>query len=444
MSSESFSLRNSGIYRNLPQFDPSIKGLTAIICGVSGISGFNTLRVLLDSPGRWSTIYTLARSPLQESQLNLIDPSLRSRIKQINIDLGASGSDIKDVLLQNGVKADYVFFYAYLQPKESGASGMETSMAQTLYDANVPLFDNFVTGLELAGIEPKRILLQTGGKNYGCHIGRVRTPLVESDPQPRDLQTNFYYAQEDRLMKFCQDHPETKWNMIRPFAIIGTAPRAQINTFYCFAAYAAIQAQKGEPLKFGGDFDSWQYEVCHSTALLTGYLSEWAVLEDKCANQSFNAQDGGGISWDRFFEELARWFGVEQGVVGPETDLTKYTTKKFAGGKDSPLGYGPPTELPLTFSLRDWFGESENKKAWKELMSASNGQVTYDLTKDGPENFMGDFAYLRFGTPSMNKARRFGWTGFVDSLESIFEMFEELATCGMLPPMKVKEARPLM
>ncbi|CAJ0554475.1 Ff.00g129880.m01.CDS01 [Fusarium sp. VM40] len=443
MSSQQYPLRQSGIYRNLPQFDPSIKGLSAIICGASGISGFNTLRALLDSPERWSTIYTLSRSPLPPKQLDFIEPSLRSRIKHVSVDLTQSADQVKDSLVQAGVQADYVFFYAYLQPSSS-ESGMSTSMAQGLYDLNVPMFDNFITGLELANIEPKRILLQTGGKNYGMHIGRVRTPVVESDPQPRHLQTNFYYAQQDRLLKFCDNHPNTKWNMIFPCGIIGTATNAQINTFYGFGAYAAIQAHKKEPLRFGGNFDSWQFGACHSTAILTGFLSEWAVLEETCANQAFNAQDGAGLSWDRFFSELARWYGVEKGVIGPEEEASKFKVTKFAGGKDAPLGYGPPLTLPLTFSLKDWFAETDNKDHWKKLMAASDGQLTYDITEDSPSVFVGDFAYLNFGTPAANKARMFGWNGFVDSLESIFEMFQELAKMGMLPPMEVEKARALV
>lgn len=423
MSSEQFPLRQAGIYRNLPSFDPSIKNLKAIICGANGISGFNTLRALLDSPERWSTIYTLSRSPPSEEQLALIDPALRSRIKHVSIDFGSPASEIKDALVKAGVNADYVFFYTYLQPKSKTMGGMGVSSAKALYETNVPLFDNFVTGLELAEIIPRRILLQTGGKNYGLHIGRVRTPIVESNPQPRDLQANFYYAQEDRLFEFCKKHPETKWNVIRPAAIIGSAPRAQMNTFFSFAVYAAVQAFKGEALKFNGDFEAWQFEASHSSAILTGYLSEWAVLEDKCADQAFNAQDCSTHSWDRFFEELARWFGVEKGVIRPEEDKEKFTVQEFAGGKDAPLGYGPPTSLPMLFTLQQWWEDPVNQDAWKKLMVQSNGQVTSDLTEGDASNaMMGDFAYLRFGQLSMNKARRFGWTGHVDSLESIFEM----------------------
>lgn len=46
--------------------------------------------------------------------------------------------------------------------------------------------------MDVAGITPKRFLLQTGAKNYGVHLGRARTPFVESDPRP-GLEPNFYY-----------------------------------------------------------------------------------------------------------------------------------------------------------------------------------------------------------------------------------------------------------
>ncbi|KAJ4247420.1 hypothetical protein NW762_013095 [Fusarium torreyae] len=443
MSSENFPLRQSGIYRNLPSFDPSIQRLNAVICGANGISGFNTLRALLDSPQRWSNIYALSRSPPTQGQLNLVDPELRSRIKHISLDLGAPAHEIKNALVSAGVAADYIFYYTYVQPSSDRKSGMDASMAQDLYDANVPLFDNFLNALELAEVFPKRILLQTGGKNYGMHIGRVRTPLVESDPQPRHLQPNFYYGQEDRLKKFCKDHPQTSWNMIRPAAIIGSSPRAQIDTFYPFAAYAAIQAKKGEPLKFGGDFSSWQYEALHSTALLTGFLSEWAVLEDKCANQAFNAQDGQGLSWDRFFEELARWYGVEKGVVPPNTNSEDLSITKFAGGRDAPLGYGPPLTVSYSFQMKEWFADPENRKQWRTIMNDSHGRITVDVTENS-DLVMGDFAYLDFGSLSMAKGRRFGWTGFVDPLESIFQMYEEMASFGMLPKMVVSAPRPLV
>lgn len=273
MSSRSNPLRQSGVYRNLPTFDPSIKNLRATICGANGISGFNTLRSLLESPDRWSTIYTLSRSPLSERQLSLIDPRLHSHIKQVKVDLNLPGNEIAQILQEAGVGVDYAFFYAYIEPRNAG-TGMSADLADVLYEANVPLFRNFLEALEVASIIPKRILLQTGGKSDGSHAGRTRYPLVESDPQPRHILNNFYYGQEDALFDFCKRHIELGWNIVRPAAVIGVTPQSPLNLFYPLAIYAAVQAHKGEPFVFNSDFSAWQRECTHSSARLAGYLSE--------------------------------------------------------------------------------------------------------------------------------------------------------------------------
>jgi len=78
-------------------------------------------------------------------------------------------------------------------------------------------------------------------------------------------------------------------------------------------------------------------------------------------------------------------------------------------------------------------------------MKQSKGQLKKNLFEgDFQDVFMGDFAFLPFGTLSMNKVRRFGFSGFVDTLESIFEMFQEMGKLGILPPMQVDAARPLV
>ena len=78
-------------------------------------------------------------------------------------------------------------------------------------------------------------------------------------------------------------------------------------------------------------------------------------------------------------------------------------------------------------------------------MKESNGQLKKNMFDDKSQDmFMGDYAFLPFGTLAMNKARRFGFCGFVDTLESIFEMFQEMEKLGSLPPMVVDAARPLI
>ncbi|KAI0468463.1 hypothetical protein F4859DRAFT_517017 [Xylaria cf. heliscus] len=440
MSSRDHPLRQCGIYRNLPQFGPSDTGLTAIVCGATGISGFHALRALLDSP-RWSHIFILSRSPLSEKAKSFLSQEQLSRTTHVSVDLLSSAESIAKRLSEAHVKAAYVFYYAYLQPV---TDGMSPEVAQDLIRVNVPMFRNLLDALPLADTTPKRILLQTGGKNYGVHAGRARTPLVESDPQPRRVADNFYYHQEDLLKAFCAKHPGTSWNVLRPMAIIGSSTNSPLDFYHCFAVYAAVQAHKGEPLVFGGDLEAWQHEQMHSSARLTGYQSEWAVLEPECANQAFNAMDGATLSWDRVFEALAGWWGVSRGVVGPDLDESKYVKESSYGGGDAnPLGYGPPVVLRKRFTLREWAEDKTNEDAWKEIMAKSGGKLMWNPFKDKDANFWGDFAYIPCGTPSASKTRRFGFNGFVDSLQSLHEMYLESEKLGLLPKMVQAEAQPL-
>ena len=107
--------------------------------------------------------------------------------------------------------------------------------------------------------------------------------------------------------------------------------------------------------------------------------------------------------------------------------------------------YGPPIVIRALFSLVDWASKPENKEAWHQLMKASDGQLTDDPFQDPQANFeFGDAAFLRVGSLAMNKARRLGWTGFVDTIEAIFEMYFEMGSLGMVPKMKVDKAKPLI
>lgn len=214
-----------------------------------------------------------------------------------------------------------------------------------------------------------------------------------------------------------------------------------MNALQPFAIYAAVQACKGEPIAFGGDWQAWQGLSFHSTARMTGYLSEWAVLEDKCKDQRFNAIDGSPFSWDRFYHELTRWFGVDRGVTAPPEDDTKYQEMTGRAGKDTPMGYGPPTKMRASFTLSGWAREEENQKAWKELMSQSGGKLTDNPFTDIEANFScGDAAWTTVML-SVNKARLLGFTGFVDTMEAVFEMYREMEHLGMVPAMKVDKPK---
>lgn len=104
MGSEHLPLRHSGIYHNLPTFDPAIKDLTAIVTGANGISGFHTCRALLDSPQRWKKIYAMSRRPPPEEMLNLLTAEQRGKIQHVASDFLKSPEELAEAMRKAGVE----------------------------------------------------------------------------------------------------------------------------------------------------------------------------------------------------------------------------------------------------------------------------------------------------------------------------------------------------
>ena len=96
--------------------------------------------------------------------LDLLTPEQRSRVQFVSADFLNDPKDIAKAMTDAGVKADYVFFYSYLQPKPPPGTG-PWSNAEELVKVNEAIFGNFLKALEAAEVRPKRVLLQTGAKN---------------------------------------------------------------------------------------------------------------------------------------------------------------------------------------------------------------------------------------------------------------------------------------
>lgn len=93
----------------------------------------------------------------------------------------------------------------------------------------------------------------------------------------------------------------------------------------------------------------------------------------------------------------------------------------------------------------DWASRPENKQAWLALQKESGGALTFNPFDDIDENFaFGDQAFRKVPSLSMNKARLLGWTGFVDTIESLYHIYSEMGDLGMLPRLKVEKPKPLI
>jgi nucleoside-diphosphate-sugar epimerase len=149
-----------------------------------GILGREIVHALGKDQKQWSTIHAVSRA-----QKETYPPTVKHR----HVDLTGSVNMIANEL--KGVEAEYLFFAAYIQ-KDS---------EQENWDVNGAILKNFLEALKITGASKKlkRVLLVTGAKQYGVHLGQVKNPMDESDPwlEGSEWPPNFYYNQQQILKK---------------------------------------------------------------------------------------------------------------------------------------------------------------------------------------------------------------------------------------------------
>ncbi|KAK3045450.1 hypothetical protein LTS18_013800 [Coniosporium uncinatum] len=295
---------------------------------------------------------------------------------------------------------------------------------------NLKLLSNFLEALPQASVKPKRIMLQTGAKNYGVHLGPVSTPQQEDDPRVT-LEPNFYYPQEDYLFEYCKKH-SIGWNVARPSFILGAVPDAAMNVCYPLAVYCTVQKHLGKPLDFWSDLNCWETQQTQSSAMLNGYLEEWMVLNDHTANQAFNAADDSPFTWGKAWPKMASWYGMD--YTKPDLDA-KYHEVNFAHDPP-PRGFGPAGCMRFKFSLTQWAKQPEIQDAWKDI--AEKNDLAEKGFRDIDRIFSFTDAAVAWGQQinfSMDKARSMGWHGHVSSYECIMETFQDFVKLKMIPPL---------
>ncbi|XMA16762.1 hypothetical protein WAI453_009553 [Rhynchosporium graminicola] len=422
-------VRSAGIFHGLPTYNKDISGLTAIVTGANGISGYHMVKALASAPQRWKTIYCFSRRPPPEYFFDGLGEG-SSRVEHICADFLTDPPHIGKILDSRIVHVDHVFFFSYMQPSQKGGILSMWSDADILADVNAKLLNNFLEGLRLSRLKPERILLQTGAKHYGFHIGPATSPSFETDARVT-LESNFYYLQEDIIFKYCKDHC-TKWNVVRPSYVIGAVRDNFLNHMVGIAVYASVQAHLNRPLEFPGDYIAWDREFCQSTATLNAYLEEWAVLTPEAGNEAFNSQDGLPFTWSRLWPYLASWYRTNWSP--PEPDTSKYRSTESRHKNGTPRGYGPSCVVRSTFSFMEWSERPEVVKAWQELSQKHN--LLLDPFEDRGKIFgitdsavIGGWAL----SLSMRKARKMGFHGTVDSYESMFRTLHDLAKLRVIP-----------
>lgn len=286
------------------------------------------------------------------------------------------------------------------------------------------MLDNFLKALEITGAvgKVKRILLVTGCKQYGVHLGQAKNPMLETDPWLRDdpFPPNFYYRQQDVLRSFSERHSGISWVVTYPNDVIGFAKGNFMNLAEGLGIYAAVSKELGQDLAFPGSETFYTRFDSFTSSKLHAQFCAWAAREPRAANQAFNVVNGDVQSWQDLWPRLARRFGMRvkadqfRSSPGPLASTTRL------GPQPPPIstfadeaglrGRIPPSELQQSISLVKWSQREDVRQAWRRL--AEREGLQQDALEKGTWAFI-DFVLGRNYdiVVSMSKAREAGWTG---------------------------------
>jgi nucleoside-diphosphate-sugar epimerase len=264
---------------------------TAVVVGAQGVIGRYIVEKLATLPD-WQVVGLSRRRGADAPRVRHIPVDLLDRA-----DAAAKLRGLDDVT--------HVFFAAF-QPGSGPAADYAKNIA-----ANRDLLVNSVSAIDRASAKLARVVLITGTKYYGSHLGPFKTPAREDDP--RHAGANYYFDQIDWLAQY-QKGKRWSWAELRPQTLCGFAPGTAMSIVPVIAVYAAIRKELGLPLAFPGKAWSSLYQVTESAHFAAA--AYWASTEPRCANQAYNITNGDCFRWQHVWPKIAAAFDMP--AAGPQ------------------------------------------------------------------------------------------------------------------------------
>ena len=267
---------------------------TAVVVGALGVIGRYIVDRLAAEPG-WQVV-GLSRRKGED----------RANVRYLSVDLLDAQAAQRS--LAQLTDATHIFYCAFQ------ASGTQAADYARGTQVNLDMLVNSVSAVEAVAKNLQRVVLVTGTKYYGSHLGPFRTPAKETDP--RHMPPDFYFDQIDWLSAHQTGKPWS-WTELRPQTLCGFAPGTAMSIIPVIAVYAAISKQLGLPLRFPGKPGAYRsiYQVTESTHIANAAL--WAATEARAANQAYNITNGDFFRWANLWPRIAEVF--EMPYADPQT-----------------------------------------------------------------------------------------------------------------------------
>ncbi|RAK96243.1 SDR family oxidoreductase [Aspergillus ibericus CBS 121593] len=394
---------------------------TAIVTGATGILGREIINHLSRDP-TYTKIHALSRSP---------KPSSLSHVHHASIDLLSTPTTLSTQLTSQNVCADYLFFTAYLQEGDE----------KDLERINGDMLENFLTAMSLSGAEKtlKRVVLVTGAKHYGVHLGPVKNPMEERDPwvEGEGRPPNFYYRQQ-RILRERGEGRGWDWVVTYPNDVVGVAKGNFMNLVTAIGLYASITKELNAPFIFPGSRIFYPKIDCFTYSRLHARFCAWAAITPACSNQAFNVVNGDAQSWQTMWPRLAERFGVtipadqfeaEDEKVVPLIERPPLEDYAATSGLKGQVEKG---EVRMRIDLEKWMKREDVRGAWERVAEREG------LEKDAFEKATWFFLNFVLGRNydlaiSMNKAWKLGFRDWADTWDALEECLDELEEEKVLP-----------
>jgi nucleoside-diphosphate-sugar epimerase len=345
----------------------------ALVVGARGVIGGNLVEHLAGLPG-WQVIGLSRRGG---------EPAPGTR--HICVDL-LDPADCKEKL--SGLTDVTHIFYAAYQDRPTWAE---------LVPPNLAMLVNTVEAVEPVAAGLRHISLMQGYKVYGAHLGPFKTPARESDPDHLPPEFN---VDQQRFLEQRQQGKAWTWSALRPSVVCGFGLGNPMNLTMVIAVYAAISKELGLPLRFPGKPGAYDALLELTDAGLLSRATVWAATDPRCANQAFNINNGDLFRWSELWPKIARWFDLE---------------------------VAPPLPMPLETVMAD------KEPLWNAMVDRHDlAPTSYDEVSSwrfGDFVFGWDYDFFADGT----KARRAGFTEFVDTEQMLYDIFADFRRRRIIP-----------
>ena len=289
--------------------------------------------------------------------------------------------------LQPLTQVSHIFYAAYQDaPDWAGLVAPNLTMLANVVEAVEPV----AQGLE-------HISLMQGYKVYGAHLGPFKTPARESDAGHMPPEFN---VDQQHYLERRQQGKGWRWSAIRPSVVGGFSLGNPMNLALTIAVYASISKALGLPLRFPGKPGAYHSLLEMTDAGLLARATLWAATEPAAANQAFNINNGDVFRWSEMWPKIADYFGLET---------------------------APPLPMPLEQMMAD------KAALWQTLAQRHDLAVTDYRAVTGWRfaDFVFSWDYDMFADGS--KARRFGFTQFVETEAMFFALFDEFRQRKIIP-----------